>query len=462
MSTVGLAVLLVAGGLCALPVLARIVKKPVVGIYIFLFLSSITMAPDFPIVGDRLAFADFVMGFTILAAWAQRHPRRVEPRLRQVELFADILIALCTLSSLLALLGGGEPVRVLLFMTIYLYGYVVFKTIVRHVDDVEKVKMACFAWGLGAALVIVVGFLASAGFYKPAWTYDPVIDRISSTMKNSGQVSSYIAPALLLYVYVATSQQIRPMFRIVAIALCGMAIVVLLGTGSRISFVMLQFFLAYVGFVTLTGKRRISRTPLILFLASALIGGGSYFVSVWTDTSEEYGLTTTSPFERAIKMLSEQTREEAAPHVSLFEKYGGTRYEEISIALEHFPESPMFGFGSGMFSQTFKTNEVHNSAFALLIENGLFAFLFFCLWWTAIVMLLIGCRRHARSSQLKFVYSLAIGVVLVFLLYQMTTNGLRQRPFWFVPALALCSARLLRLEEQPQPDTAGMVVATAR
>ncbi|MES1944097.1 hypothetical protein PC39_08279 [Salinisphaera sp. PC39] len=442
--------------------MARIVKQPVIGIYIFLFLSSITMAPNFPIVGDRLAFADFVMGFTILAAWAQGRPRQVEPRLRQVELFADILIALCTVSSLLALLVGGDPVRVFLFMAIYLYGYVVFKTIVRHVDDVEKFKMACLAWGLGAALVIVVGFLASTGIYKPAWTFDAKINRISATMKDSGQVASYIAPALLLYVYVATSQQIKPIYRIAAIGLCGMAVVVLLGTGSRISFVMLLFFVAYVGFVSLTGKRRISRAPVILFLAAVLIGGGSYVVSVWSDTSEEYGLLTTSPFERAIKMLSMQTRQGLGVPTSLLEQYGGTRYEEISTALEHFPESPMFGVGSGMFSQTFKTNEVHNSAFALLIENGLFAFLFFCLWWAAIVMLLIGCRRHARSSQLKFVYSLAIGVVLVFLLYQMTTNGLRQRPFWFVPALALCSARLLRTEEQPKPDTAGMVVAAAR
>lgn len=447
-----IALVALVGIVIALPVMFRISVRPEIGIYLFLFLSSITIAPDFPVVGDRLAVADFVMGFTILAAWLRRRQRRLEPRLRRVERYADMLILFCTVSSLLGIAFGVDPMRAALFMVIYLYGYLSFKTIVRHVNTPEKVKNACLAWGVGAALVILVGFLASTGIYKPAWTYDAIIGRISSTMKDSGQVSSYMAPALLMYIFMVTNREIRPLYRLGALGLCAMGVVVLLGTGSRISFVMLLFFLAYAVFLTLRRWRhRISRTPLLLFLAGTFIAGGSYVVSVWTDTSERYGLLTTSPFERAIKIFSEQTRTMDSTSGSVLEDIGGTRYEEIMAALKHFPEHPIFGVGSGLFGITYRMNEVHNSAFSLLIENGVLAFLLYWLWWGAIVSLLLRCRRAAWSSKLKFIYTLALGMVAVFLIYQMTTNGLRQRPFWFVPALALCSYRLLRLEEQHRP-----------
>lgn len=44
----------------------RIAKDPLLGICLFVFLSSITMMPPLPIVGDRLAVADFVMLYTLL------------------------------------------------------------------------------------------------------------------------------------------------------------------------------------------------------------------------------------------------------------------------------------------------------------------------------------------------------------------------------------------------------------
>lgn len=450
----GLMILLVlaGGSLVALPVALRIMRRPEIGIYLFLFLSSITMTPGFPLVGDRLAFADFVMAFTILAAWIGGRRHHVEPQVRHVELYADVLITFCTVSSLLGIAFGVDPGRAALFMVIYVYGYLVFKTIVRRIDSPEKFRSACVAWGLGAALVIVVGFMAATGIYRPPWAFDPEIHRISSTMRGSGQVSSYIAPALLVYVFAAGNRRLRPWYRFVATVLCAMALVVLLGTGSRISFVMLLFFLAYVAFLTLRRRRHFSRVPLALLVTGMVILGGSFAVSVWQDTSEEYSLLKTSPFERPIKMFSEQARRTQKGGEGVLEEFGGTRYGEVNVALRHFLDRPIFGVGSGLFSETFQMSEVHNSAFSLLIENGVFAFLLYWFWWGSIALLLLRSRRMARTPELRFVYTLAIGMVMVFLLYQMTTNGLRQRPFWFVPALALCSYRLLRLEEQPRSD----------
>ena len=47
-------------------------------------------------------------------------------------------------------------------------------------------------------------------------------------------------------------------------------------------------------------------------------------------------------------------------------------------------------------------------------------------------------------------------VVLGFMsiaIYQVTTNGMRQRPFWFVPAIAIATASVLRQSAQSRCAT---------
>jgi hypothetical protein len=47
--------------------------------------------------------------------------------------------------------------------------------------------------------------------------------------------------------------------------------------------------------------------------------------------------------------------------------------------------------------------------------------------------------RSNRQKENEFIYRMVVGSFLVLLIYQMTTNGVRQRPFWFVPALAVAA-----------------------
>ena len=56
------------GGLILIYATLYINKKPEVGIYWFVFLSSITMMPELPVVGSRLAVADFLMLYVIVVA----------------------------------------------------------------------------------------------------------------------------------------------------------------------------------------------------------------------------------------------------------------------------------------------------------------------------------------------------------------------------------------------------------
>ena len=438
-------VMVLAAVIGGLPLLAylgvRIVREPVVGVYIFVFLSSITEMPALPVVGDRLAVADFVMLFTILVTLIQGVLlRRAPPGLRLVDQLGLLFIVLATISSLLALIVGGEPVRVVLFLIIYVYGYLCFRLIVRLIDRRERFYRVCFSWAAGAALVIVVGFLAATGVYKPAWTYDPVIMRINSTMKMSGQVSSYVAPAMFVLFFVAASRRIGVMAQIIAILLISAGALVLIGTGSRISFIMLLFVILYALLAIRLTSGAQSRQSLIA--VAALVGGSifsGFVVSVWTDTSEEYALLKTSPFERAIRIFSETSRHEDAD----ISDWGGNRYREIPLALQNFEKHPLLGVGSGMFSSTYQVKEIHNTYISILAENGVLSFIIFAVWWLMILYLILREARGLRGQD-RLLLRLAFGAMLALSMYQATTNGMRQRPFWFVPAICLAAVVIVR------------------
>lgn len=135
-----------AVGAIAVPfALMRIVRDPTVGIYIFVALSSIIMMPQLPVVGDRVAAADFVMGFAILVAALRGHLLRPPPKgTRLLDQLALVFTVLCTVSSLVAVAGGADPARVILFMIIYIYGYLCFRLMIRLIDTPRSYERCAF------------------------------------------------------------------------------------------------------------------------------------------------------------------------------------------------------------------------------------------------------------------------------------------------------------------------------
>lgn len=424
----------------------RIARDPTLGVCIFVFLSSITKMPTLPVVGDRLTVADFVMLITLLVTAFQGQLFRPAPRvLRLIDHVGLLFIIIATVSSLLALMGGGDPIRVFLFLAIYIYGYLCFRVIIRLINSQERFMRVCLWWAAGAAIVIVVGFLAATGIYKPSWTYDPIIMRINSTMKMSGQVASYLAPAMFILFFLAMTRRVSILRQFVVIGLISAGAVVLIGTGSRISFVILVFLLIYGLFVVkVTSGAAVRRAPLAFAAAVGVVMFVSYAINVWYDTSQKYGLTTTSPFERAIRIFSENAETDSG-----LSTWGGSRYDEISLAFENFENHPFLGIGSGMFGETYGSNEIHNTYITILAENGLLAFIVFVLWWGLIWTVLWRANRIAKGDN-RPIFRLILGAFLSISLYQLTTNGMRQRPFWFVPAIAISAVAISR--QRPQPD----------
>lgn len=421
--------------------LVRIARDPVLGVCIFVFLSAITMTPELPVIGDRLIAADGIMIFVILTcAFNGILFRAAPPGLRLIDQLAGVFIGIAILSSLLALFTRGDPMRVILFLLIYLYGYLCFRLILRLLTTEDALRRVFLWWAAATIMVVVVGFLAATGIYRPAWTYDPIINRINSTFKMSGQVSSYLGPAMFLLFYLATLRQASFWKRGSFVLLLLAAAYVMMGTGSRTGFVVMSvsIFLGFMVILT-TPSRLVRKGELFMAIGAGLAVFFSFAASVWTDTSVEYGLTTTSPFERALRMWSEQTSGNEIRLATI----GGTRAEEISVAMANLDAHLFLGVGSGMFSRTYQINEIHNTYISVLAENGLLAFIALMLWWGAVGTFLFTTASRLRGTRRLILRLVTLGFLSISI-YQVTINGMRQRPFWFVPAIALATACVLR------------------
>lgn len=441
--------------------LARIARDPVLGVCIFVFMSAITVTPELPVIGDRIIAADGIMLFVIvISAINGLLFRPAPPGLRLVDQLAGVFIAIATLSSGLAMFTRGDPVRVTLFMLIYLYGYLCFRVILRILTDEAALRRVFAWWTCAIVMVVAVGVLAATGLYRPAWSYDATINRVSSTFKMSGQVSSYLGPAMFLLFYLATLRQASFWRRLGFTVLLVASAYVMLSTGSRISLVIMVLAMLLGAVVILKTSPRLVRPGVLLVSTGVGIAVFlSFAISVWTDTTTSYSIVETSPFERALKMWSEQSR---ADEIEL-ETVGGTRAVEIETALDNMHRHLFLGTGSGMFSQTYRINEIHNSYVSVLAENGLLAFIALMFWWAAIGAVLIMAAARLRGTRQLIMRLVTLGFVSI-AIYQVTTNGLRQRPFWFVPAIGLATASVLRrsaLSEEAavQPDA---VAAAAR
>ncbi|MEI6799506.1 MAG: O-antigen ligase family protein [Pseudomonadota bacterium] len=430
--------------------LFRIARDPVLGVCIFVFLSAITVTPDLPVIGDRVIVADGIMFFVIvISAFNGILFRPSPPGLRLVDQLAGIFIIIATLSSLLALFTYGDPVRVILFMLIYLYGYLCFRVILRIMTDEAALRRVFTWWTFAIVMVVGVGFLAATGIYRPAWSFDAIIHRVSATFKMSGQVSSYLGPGMFLLVYLATLRQAGLWQRAGFTVLLLLSAYVMLSTGSRISFVIMVVAMVLGSFVIVTTSPRLVRPGVLIAAMGAGIAVFIFFaLSVWSDTSTRYSNVETSPLERALKMWSEQSR---ADEIDL-STVGGTRTDEIATALENMHRHLLLGTGSGMFSQTYKINEIHNSYVSVLAENGLLAFIALMFWWSAVGVILIIEAMRLRGTRQMIMRLVTLGFLSISI-YQLTTNGLRQRPFWFAPAIALATASVLRRSDLAEAAT---------
>ncbi len=287
-------------------------------------------------------------------------------------------------------------------------------------------------------MVSLVGTWATLGS-APFWAYDPVTMRVSSTLLKSNQLPSYVAPMLVLLLFVSSLRSSRLWLRLAGMVGIFFIIISMFGTGSRTALLLLvlSFVITFVWGVQNRNQPSYNEKLLYLFGGLIVISVAAYIFQIW-NSGLQYHLSSGDPTTRAI--LRFRNAEAGAGPVL------GSRGMQIQVVIRHFMDHPILGIGPGNFPAVFHMNEVHNTYFGVLINQGIPS-LIFLLGWLATVLYIGWSYRHAfNQQQSKIVLCLWFGFVLL-LIYGLTMFGLDQRHFWIMAGL-LCALPRIATNER--------------
>jgi len=435
-------VILIPVGFLAFLFLFRwIMREPVRGLYAAIFASGILITPTLPLVRDKFAAAEvlMLMTWTAMVIGAENgHQKPLSGSQRQVIFWGIGFMMICLFSFIGNLFRMPNDVipHSLLETAIYVYGVLVFITVLMLVDTWEKWYRCLYAWLLSAAIVCVIGLWAMKGG-APAWTYDEFTGRISSTLKFENQLPSFLLPIFVTCLFLAVLQSgISTRWRIAFMVLSGAIIIVLFGTGSRTVYLMLVVCFAGLAWVALREKRfnafKFARVQAIAFV---LIAGIILFIASVLMTGQSYqGLGQTPAYERPILMLADWIKGNRALDEG--------RDYLIQVVWQDFTNYILLGTGPKLFTLTYHMSEVHNTYLSLLIETGLFGAMTFLFWYWNVGYLswrsLLLCKDH-QNRLLGF--SLLVGLMALFV-YGLFMLGVRQRNIWFLAGLLMAIPRL--------------------
>lgn len=458
-------ILLVAAAVFSCGFLAVIWYEPVRGLYVAIFASAILITPHLPVVREKVSACEVVIVLTwasLLATWPGRSRQvpKLLPVQKQAIAWGAGLILACGASFAVALVREDvSPIPGFVETVNYIYGFLLFLTVVHFVTSTESWVKCCYAWAAGTALACSVGLysLATGG---PDWTRDEFTGRLSATFKLANQLPSYCLPILSFVLVAAGWKSTRPSVSVLLFGLAGAVVANVLGTGSRIAFGMLCLMLTSVFWLALRGAdRTLFRSTLFRWMGVGVVLGFGWFVaSIALQDDLTYRLGYTPAIERPIRMWVSAVRN---PNTELAD-YGGTRTDEVGTAIANLPERPLFGTGPHNFTTIFGMNEVHNTYIGVLAEEGIIGFI-------ALMGFLVGCaycgcyglRRSRHSTQYLTILSVCIGFATL-LFYGVAMFGLRQRPLWIMCGLMVALPRVLysdhlaamRLAIRQRPQTA--------
>lgn len=438
---------LVFAGALALYLLARLVRRPQQGLYLTIFASAILITPELPVVREKLTATEFLVALT----WMALVLRAGQGRVRTVPLSGNqrtslvlggAFAAWAVVSFAFNMVGVPDH-RVITGGAVetanFVYGYLMFATVVWLVDDWRDLWGCLLAWFAGAAVVAVFGVWALSGG-APAWTYDDFTGRISSTLRTENQVPMFLMPIVVALGFWAVQRRSRQLGRIGAVALLAAVLLTVAGTGSRTAFgmaVLAVVAIAWLGL--LEAPRRGFNRGLAFNLAVALVAAvGVYVAIALVGYQGDYALGKTPAWQRPVVMLYDWVRGEKV--------LDATRPAQIEQAWRYFWDQPLIGTGPKLYGYEYRMAEVHNTYVGVMLQMGIVGLLLLAAWQIHVLWLGWRTGRRLRAPfQRLMVLSLFVGMVLL-MLYGMTMFGLRQRNLWLLAGL-IVAAHSLRLRE---------------
>ena len=434
-------VLLVVAGLAGLAVLGGILSKnPVRGLYLYIFSSAVLLSPELPVVRDKLSIAEPILACTLVALFLDR--RRVAaaalpvlPAQRAALTAGLAFLGVVAASAAVNFLGFRlvDVRRTALETATLGLGLTSCAAVTWSINSWDRWLKALGAWAAGGTVVTAVGLMAMF-VYTPEWSVDDFTGRVSSTLRESGQVASYLGPVLPLAALALERTVRRRWVKLPVQAVFMGAFVVMLGTGSRIA--LLISILAFCGLIVvlLADARSRGRGSGLAagLVAAGAVGFASFLWVVFSDQTANYQAGESNPVLRPILVVRDilQGRRDETG-----------RLDATIKPIETFENHPVLGIGPGNYGVYYRTHEVHNSYLAILGETGLLGVVTFATF----LVLLARCGLRGLHA-LRPTDAHALGLAFLFgfgllLLYQMTALGLRQRPLWFAAGLLIALPR---------------------
>ena len=443
-----MSILLIIG--VALALFLWIASRQVRGLYLAIFATSVLITPNLPVVREKFAATEVLMLLTWLALlFGSGHWRSAPAPLVQPQR-VSLLIGGAFIGWILLSFGINNAIFLGAFLpslveTVnYLYGFLIFCTVLVLVDDREKWYGCLYAWLAGAALASVVGVWALTGS-APAWAYEDYSRRIASTLKNENQVPSFLLPVLVAAIFMVARRRQALWRTALAAALVAGMLATAIGSGSRTALLMiaLSFLCVYLLGLREAPSGAFNR-PLLGMIAIMLGGAAFFYVSLVLALYDgHYSLRHTPAWQRPVVTLYEWTQGHGVLDT--------TRENQLETVSESYTDYLLLGAGPKLFGVREGSEEIHNTYASVLVEVGLPGLLLFIAWLGHVLW--VGWRSAQRCADpfwRLMVLSLLIGMGAL-LIYNATMFGLRQRNLWIIAGLLMAVPRLQRVEARRRP-----------
>lgn len=442
-----------AVGIISLPIffllLRRLITRPYEGLYFAFFATAILITPTLPVLREKFGLTELVFlltwfGMLISHGKWRSHDIPLQRAQRDSIMLGTIFMLVILASFLWNNMGFYHGFAGSFVETInYVYGFLLFITVIRLVDTWQRWYGCLNGWYAGAIVLGLGTILALTGL-AGSWAYDEFTGRISSTMKFENQIPSFLVPVIIPAIFFAVMRNlsITGKSRRFYTGLILLMAVTMISTGSRTAMGLIVMCILGSCFIAMREARRgaffVNRFSVALF--AMIVAFVLYVMAALAAFDGNYALGKTPAWQRPVVMIyTTLTGERELDYA---------RSEQMEVVKERLGDRMFLGSGPKLAGHRYHTAEIHNTYTSVLIETGFLGLGAFLLWLGHIFYTSFSCIKRCSNAQHRLIVTCLLAGFAGVLAYGMTMYGLRQRNLWLLAGLLMAVPRLLAVDEQ--------------
>lgn len=425
----------------------RLLARPYEGLYLAFFATAILITPHLPVVREKFGLTELVFLLTWLCMLANPSGWRNSALPLQGAQLDSIKIGTVFMLAILASffwnnMGfyanfAGSFVETLN----YIYGFLLFITVIRLVDSWQKWYGCLNGWFFGAVVLGIGAIMALTGL-AGTWAYDEFTGRVSSTMKFENQIPAFLVPVIMAALFFAVMRGIPDWLRRFYIGVIALMAITMISTGSRTAMGLLVLCMLGGCVIALfEGQRGAFFTSRFsVSMAAMMVAFVIYVAAALAAFDGHYALGHTPAWQRPVVRI----------YLTLTGQSGidYTRSKQLNLVKERMDDRMLLGAGPKLAGHRYYTEEIHNTYTNLLIETGFVGVGLFLLWLAHIFYVAFSCIGACGNARNRLIIICLLAGFAGVLAYGMTMYGLRQRNLWLLAGLLMAVPRLLTFDSQ--------------